>query len=87
MKTIRTTLEWPDGKKLVITGVWENEWDDAPLFYEGETDRLLALMPWRETLPESHDGRGYEGVWDDLAKGAGLKIHTEESGEWTPAEL
>ena len=87
MKTISTTLEWPDGKKVVITGVWENQWDDAPLVYEGETDRLLALMPWARALPKTEDGRGYEGVWDDIAKKAGLKIHTEESGEWTPAEL
>ena len=87
MKTIRTTLEWPDGKRAVITGAWENQWDDAPLVYEGETDRLLALMPWRETLPDRYDGRGYEGVWDNIAKTGGLKIQTEESGKWTPAEL
>lgn len=87
MKTIRTILEWPDGKKIVITGIWENQWDEAPLAYEGETSRLLALMYWRKSLPKSYDGRAYEGMWENIAKKNGIQAHTETSGEWTAAEM
>ncbi len=80
-------MEWPDGAKLVITGRWERQRDAAPLVYEGAADRLLALMPWRRRLPQTYDGRAYEGVWETIAAKAGLKVQTEENGEWVMAEL
>ena len=87
MKTIVTTLAWPDGASVTITGAWQREADETEVSYGGETARLLALMPWTKELPQHFSGIGYHGMWNDIAQRGGLVIDERESGDWKPAEL
>jgi hypothetical protein len=85
MKTIKKTLVFDDGEVVTVSTAFPQSIGRARLAYTGPARRILDLTG-ATALPEHGYAEDFHSWWDQF-DGQGVRITTEETGDWDVVDI